>query len=130
MFIKYTPRKMALTAIMLAAILLAGIFGLYDWLAWGVIAYLQNAAFTWTSRSRNGADHRWHRFASWCSNGIWTLNMLYGADKILTYKHNHQWVLLAIACVFYSLVTTEGAVMAQKLLLKMETGKRKVGSST
>jgi hypothetical protein len=104
------------------------ILELLSWLAWGIIAFFQNAAFTWTSRSRNGADHRWHRYASWCSNGVWTLNILWGADKILQYKHDHRYALLALAIIFYSLVTTEGAVWAQKILLKVETGKRKVGA--
>ena len=36
-----------------------------------VVSFIQNMAFTWTSRSRNSGDPKYHRYAAWCSNGIW-----------------------------------------------------------
>ncbi len=38
-----------------------------------VVSFIQNMAFTWTSRSRNSGDPAYHRFAAWSSNGVWFL---------------------------------------------------------
>ena len=45
-----------------------------EWLMiipWAVLLYFQNMAFSWSSRSRNSGDPKWHRKAARFSNGIW-----------------------------------------------------------
>lgn len=101
---------------------------MWSWIIWAVIAFCQNAAFTWVSRARNGGDPTWHRIASWSSNGIWALNLAFGADKMLGYKTNGNWLMFAVAVAFYAFTTTEGAVFAHKILLRHEKGKRRVGA--
>jgi len=41
------------------------------------VSFVQNMAFTWSSRSRNSGDPSYHRYAAWGSNGVWFIcNML------------------------------------------------------
>lgn len=99
------------------------------WLAvLGVASFLQNAMFTWTSRSRNSGDPNYHRRAALCSNGIWF------ACHILVWKHvwgafesGNIYQLIPVALV-YVVATTEGSVMMMRFLLKRETGDRRVGA--
>lgn len=95
----------------------------------GILGYIQNAAFTWSSRSRNSGDPNYHRYAAWCSNGVWflmTVTIWNTLWKSLT-TPGHFLLLLATGVV-YTLSTTEGSVHMMKVMLKRETGKRVVGA--
>lgn len=94
-------------------------------LGFGVVSFLQNAAFTWPSRSRASGDPNYHRYASWCSNGIY-----YVTNALLTLYIVKTGGLAALALqgLIYTVVTAEGSVLMMKILLKKETGKRKVGA--
>jgi len=94
----------------------------------GAVAFIQNAAFTWVSRSRNGGDPQYHRYASWCSNGIWFVtNILIWRQVYAAIESGSFW-LLGAGAIVYVIATTEGSVMMMKRLLKTETGKRQVGA--
>jgi hypothetical protein len=93
------------------------------------VAFVQNMAFTWVSRSRNGGDVAYHRLASWASNGVWfaTQLLLYGA--VWGALTTGAWWKVALTGLVYVLATTEGSCLMMRLLLKTETGKRKVGAA-
>jgi len=105
-----------------------------------VVSFVQNMAFTWTSRSRNSGDPSYHRFAAWSSNGVWFIAQMF-VVKIMwePLMAGEVWKVL-IGGIFYVLSTTEGSVFMMKLLLGhmkesrpklskffMEKGKREVG---
>jgi hypothetical protein len=94
-------------------------------LIFGLIAFVQNMAFTWSSRSRNSGDPSYHRFAALCSNGVYWLCNLPMTLFILQWQHN-VLKLLASGLV-YTISTAEGSVLMMKILLKHESGKRMVG---
>ena len=95
--------------------------------AFGIILFAQNAAFTWSSRSRNSGDPTYHRKAAWCSNGVYWICNLFLTRFIIQWEHKP--LLLAASFVVYVIATTEGSVMMMRQLLKREEGKRKVGAN-
>jgi hypothetical protein len=94
----------------------------------GIAAFVQNMAFTWTSRSRNSGDPNYHRWAAMCSNGIWLICHFLVWKQIWTGFETGQWWRLVIAAVVYIFATTEGSVLMMKILLKKEKGKHRVGA--
>lgn len=95
----------------------------------GVIAFIQNMAFTWVSRSRNSGDPSYHRWASLCSNGVWFVTNILITIQVWQAVKTGQWWYVAACGVVYVVCTTEGSVLMMRILLKCETGKRKVGAS-
>jgi len=133
------------------SIVLAGYF--YSWgyaaglLGLGVLAFIQNMAFTWVSRSRNSGDPAYHRYAAWGSNGIWMLtqglvatNLTLPILKMAESGVNSEDMIKILATLLvYSVVTAEGSVFMMKLLLGrikvpkwmnwlVENGNRQVGA--
>lgn len=94
-----------------------------------VVAFVQNMAFTWVSRSRNSGDPNYHRWAAICSNGIWFVTQLLIINQVWPALTNGEWWRIALTAVVYVAATTEGSVLMMKILLKSETGKRKVGAA-
>lgn len=92
------------------------------------VAYIQNAAFTWSSRSRNSGDPGYHRYAAWCSNGVWFITTILIWNQIFAALTQGEWWKIAATGVVYVIATTEGSVIAMKALLKRETGKHQVGA--
>jgi len=102
---------------------------LFELATLGVVAFVQNMAFTWVSRSRNSGDPNYHRWAALCSNGVWFVtNILITMQVWQAVKTGNWWTIAAVAAV-YIVATTEGSVLMMKILLKKETGKRKVGAA-
>jgi len=101
----------------------------WGWLAilFGV-AFCQNMAFTWVSRSRNSGDPHYHRYAAWCSNGIWLLCYLMVWSRVWGAFESSNYVELIPMFIVYVVATTEGSVFMMKVLLKREKGKRRVGA--
>jgi putative flippase GtrA len=94
-----------------------------------VVAFVQNMAFTWVSRSRNSGDPNYHRWAAICSNGVWFITQLFILSTLLPALTAGEWWKIAVTALVYIAATTEGSVYMMKVLLKKETGKRKVGAS-
>lgn len=92
------------------------------------VAYVQNMAFTWVSRSRNGGDVSYHRRAAWCSNGIWFVTQLLIMNTVWPALTHGDWLKILLTGVVYILATTEGSCQMMARLLKTETGKRAVGA--
>jgi archaellum biogenesis protein FlaJ (TadC family) len=91
----------------------------------GIISYAQNAAFTWSSRSRNSKDPSYHRYASLCSNGVYFLTNAALTLFIVKYQ---IWWMLALQGLVYTVTTAEGSVLMMKILLKREKGQHRVGN--
>jgi hypothetical protein len=94
----------------------------------GGLAYIQNMAFTWSSRSRNSGNPNYHRKAAWCSNGIWFACNIMIYKSVLTSLMAGNWPIVIGTGIVYILCTTEGSVKMMKILLKKEKGSHKVGA--
>ena len=93
-----------------------------------VVSFVQNMAFTWTSRSRTSGDPSYHRYAAWCSNGIWFVCYVLILKAVWGSIERGEWWFVVLAMVIYVVATAEGSVFSMKLLLKTEKGKRRVGA--
>jgi len=83
-------------------------------------------AFTWSSRSRNSNDANYHRYAAWCSNGIYYLT-----NSLITLyiiKHS-EWYAMLIQGAIYTVFASEGSVLMMKKLMQREKDKRAVGAN-
>ena len=102
------------------------------------VSFIQNMAFTWSSRSRNSGDPNYHRFAAWASNGIWYFCQVALVGLVWQPVMEGDWGKVIVGGVVYILSTTEGSVFMMKLLLGkvkvkwlkwlVEKDKRQVGS--
>ncbi len=82
-----------------------------------VVNFIQNMAFTFSSRSRNSGDPSYHRYAALNSNGIWFITQMALLSMIWEPITNGDFGTLAIAGVVYVLCTTEGSVFMMRILL-------------
>lgn len=93
-----------------------------------IVSFVQNMAFTWSSRSRNSGDPNYHRYAAMASNGVWFLCQLFLVKSIWEPLFSGEWLTAVLGGIVYVLGTTEGSVLMMKILLKKEKGKQKVGA--
>lgn len=93
-----------------------------------IVSFVQNMAFTWSSRSRNSGDPNYHRYAAMASNGVWFLCQLFLVKSIWEPLFSGEWLTVVLGGIVYVLGTTEGSVLMMKILLKKEKGKQKVGA--
>lgn len=89
-----------------------------EWLIWGVLLFLQNAAHTATSRSRNTKSLWYSAVASLFSNGIWFASQFYIVNHLLAVKDKPAQ--FAITLGFYIALTAAGSVASQFCLMKFE----------
>jgi len=94
-----------------------------------IACFIQNMAFTWTSRSRNSGDPSYHRYAAYASNGIWFICHFLVLIQVWKSLTNSDWLTLILTGIVYVLATAEGSVCMMKILLKKEEGKRRVGAN-
>ena len=92
------------------------------------LAIIQNAAFTWVSRSRNSGDVKYHAIAAVASNGIWFLMTVFIWERLWQALTNGDIWSLVITGSVYVAGTVIGSCAMMYLLLKTEKGKRKVGA--
>ena len=93
-----------------------------------VVSFIQNMAFTWTSRSRNSGDPNYHRYAAWCSNGIWFVCYILILKAVWGSIERGEWWFVGLSALIYVVCTAEGSVVMMKILLKKEKGNRRVGA--
>jgi len=98
-----------------------------DWVLIAVVAFVQNMAFTWSSRSRASGDPNYHRYAAVLSNGIWFVCQVLIMKQIWTSIQGGDWLTVLIAGVVYTIATTEGSVLMMRVLIKKEKGKQRIG---
>jgi hypothetical protein len=94
----------------------------------GVVSFVQNMAFTLSSRSRNSGDPGYHRYAAWGSNGIWFVCQVLIVKHIWNAINAGAWWYVAVAGLVYTFCTAEGSVYMMKRLLRKEKGKKRVGA--
>jgi hypothetical protein len=103
-----------------------------------VVSFVQNMAFTWTSRSRNSGDPTYHRYAAWASNGVWFLCQISVVKLMWEPLMTGDFIKVVIGGLIYCVATAEGSVFMMKVLLGKsrfqwanslfsEKGKKKVG---
>lgn len=92
-------------------------------------AFIQNMAFTWVSRSRNGGDVGYHRMASLASNGVWFVTQILLYGSVWSALTQGAWWRIAVTGLVYVIATTEGSCLMMRILLRTEKGKRKVGAA-
>lgn len=92
------------------------------------LAFLQNMAFTWSSRSRNSGDPDYHRKAAWASNGVWFVTTILVWSQIWATLTTGEWPLIVATGVVYVVSTTEGSVFQMRRMLKKDSGMRAVGA--
>ncbi len=88
------------------------------WLIWGVLLFLQNAAHTATSRSRNSKSLVYTGVASIFSNGIWFASQFYIVNQLLKVKDDP--VAFALTLLFYVILTAAGSVASHWYLMRWE----------
>jgi len=101
---------------------------MWNLLLLALVSFVQNMAFTWTSRSRNSGDPTYHRYAAFCSNGIWFICQVLIIKSVWSAVLNGQWWFIFAAGIVYTLATAEGSVLMMRVLLKKEKGKHRVGA--
>ena len=92
------------------------------------VAFVQNMAFTLTSRSRGSADPDYHRYCAWGSNGIWFLCYMFLMRSIWKDLMAGNMLPVFLVGAAYALATVEGSVLMMKIALRKEKGKRRVGA--
>lgn len=89
-----------------------------EWLIWGVLLFLQNAAHTVTSRSRNSTSILYTAIGSVFSNGIWFASQFYIVNQLIAAKSNP--LRFTMVLVFYILFTAAGSVFSHWYFMKWE----------
>ena len=96
-----------------------------------MVSFIQNMAFTWSSRSRNSGSPRYHFFVALTSNGIWFICQVFIIKNVwASIMAGDIWTVV-IAGAVYVLFTSSGSAYMMKVLLagKAESGRRAVGAS-
>lgn len=95
-----------------------------EWLIWGVLLILQNAAHTATSRARNskGVAGLWYNgIASIFSNGVWFASQFFIVNMLIAVKDKpHQF---ALVLAFYIVLTAFGSVFMHWFMMRWEKTK-------
>jgi hypothetical protein len=94
-----------------------------------VVGFIQNMAFTWSSRSRNSGDPKYHFFVAIGSNGIWfAMNFFLILPEMLkVVESGDVWDKILVMGT-YVLFTSLGSAFMMMWAKRFEKGKRKVGS--
>lgn len=101
---------------------------LYSFIALVALCMAQNAAFTWSSRSRSSGDPAYHFQAAIFSNGLYFCTSLVIFKLVAEAVNSGVWWKAIAAGVIYTLATSVGSAWMMRWLLKKEQGKRRVGA--
>jgi hypothetical protein len=102
----------------------------YSLLILAVVGFIQNMAFTATSRSRNSANPIRHFYIANGSNGIWFVcNFFLILPDMLKVIESGDLIGKITVMVVYVLWTSLGSSYMMMMMLKTEKGKNKVGAS-
>lgn len=93
-----------------------------------VICFVQNAAFTWSGRSRTSGDPVHHAKAAIFSNGTYFVSTVFIWKNLWTGLTNGDYALIAATGLIYVAFTAAGSVAMMVYMLKTETGKQRVGA--
>ena len=93
-----------------------------------ITSFIQNMAFTFSSRSRNSGDPIYHLKAAMISNGVWFLCHILIWSQIWKSMTTGCWPDLVILGAVYTASTTLGSVYQMKRMIKREKGEKRVGA--
>lgn len=96
--------------------------------ALAAVSFIQNAAFTAVSRSRNSGDVAHHAKWSVASNGVWFVTQILIYSSVWKAIESGTYGLIAAAGIVYVAATTAGSCWMMAKMLRSETGKRMVGA--
>lgn len=94
-----------------------------------VAAFVQNMAFTWVSRSRNGGDVGYHAVAALCSNSIWFACQVLIISQVWRPLLDGDTMTVLLVGAVYTAATAAGSCVMMHVLLRTEKGKRRVGAT-
>lgn len=92
-----------------------------EWIVWGVLLILQNAAHTATSRARNskGAKGLWYNgIASIFSNGVWFLSQFFIVNMLVMAQKGE--LNLPLLTMYYIGLTAFGSVFMHWFMMRWE----------
>jgi hypothetical protein len=90
------------------------------------VSFVQNMAFTASSRSRNSANPPYHYRIACISNAVWFItNYFLILDNVMSAS---VYVKIITGAV-YTVSTAYGSMLMMEIMLKKETGKNKVGAN-
>src|SRR5210317_1372203 len=92
------------------------------------ICFVQNMAFTWSGRSRASGDVQHHAMAALFSNGTWFLAQIFVWKSLWQSLTTGNHALLILTGVTYVVFTAAGSALMMQIMLRTETGKRRVGA--
>lgn len=98
-------------------------------IALAIVSFLQNMAFTWTSRARNSADPKYLWIASVCSNAVFFVIQVFLLASLWPALTRGDWWTVVLTGVIYVLANSAGAVYMMRILLKVDTGRRRPGAN-
>jgi hypothetical protein len=90
------------------------------------VSFVQNMAFTASSRSRNSGNPGYHYWIAMVSNGVWFLTSFF---FILPNMQETPLFQKAMTMIVYIVSTSYGSSLMMEIMLKKETGKNKVGAT-
>lgn len=91
-----------------------------QWIVWGLILLLQNAAFVANSRARNGKSLSYHAITNLASNGIWIISQFFAVNMISIALNTSNWWLALGIFSFYVIMNLIGGLTAHSFLLKRD----------
>jgi hypothetical protein len=94
---------------------------MWGWLfliPFALLCFVQNAAYTWSSKTRAGNNPQAHRVAGWASNGIYYVSQIVQTVYTVKYLADNIMLLLA-SCVVYLWATSEGSVYMMNKFLRL-----------
>lgn len=92
------------------------------------VSFVQNAAFTAVSRSRNSGDVAHHAKWAIASNGVWFATQILIWSSIWRAIESGALWLIACAGIVYIAATTAGSCWMMARMLRTESGRRRVGA--
>ena len=95
-----------------------------------VTSFVQNMAFTGSSRSRNSGDPMYHFRWALLSNGIWFCNRIFSLSLIMDslLGDSVKWAEILLVGVVYLIFTSSGSAFMMSKMLKKVKGKQHVGA--
>lgn len=96
---------------------------IWGWLfliPFAALCYLQNAAYTWSSKTRAKGTDNEHRVASWFSNGAYYIGNAVLTIYTVRYLEGNPLLLVA-SLLIYCLATSEGSVMMKRVFAKKDS---------
>lgn len=87
------------------------------WVTWGILLVLQQAAATWSSRSRNGKNVWWHVIAAVFSNGVWIISLGFAVDKLAKAWDSGSLLTVLGTALFYTFFAVLGSAGSHYILM-------------